>query len=98
MFVGQYLHGQRPRHATEADATKFHSDDYIDFLRLVTPDNMHEYSKQLVKCECERSCTSLMFLVNVGEDCPVFDGMFQFCQIYAGGSLGKAWLDNQVIK
>jgi len=67
----------RPRHATEADATKFHSDDYIDFLRLVTPDNMHEYSKQLLR-------------FNVGEDCPVFDGMFQFCQIYAGGSLGGA--------
>jgi len=67
----------RPRHATEAEMTKFHSDDYIDFLRLVTPDNMNEYSKQLMK-------------FNVGEDCPVFDGMFQFCQISAGGSLGGA--------
>lgn len=31
----------------------------------------------------------LMLVVNVGEDCPVFDGMFQFCQVSAGGSLGK---------
>ena len=28
--------------------------------------------------------------VNVGEDCPVFDGMFNFCQLYTGGSLGGA--------
>jgi acetoin utilization deacetylase AcuC-like enzyme len=27
---------------------------------------------------------------NVGEDCPVFDGLFQFCQTYAGGSVGGA--------
>lgn len=29
------------------------------------------------------------WIVNVGEDCPVFDGMYQFCQFSAGGSLGK---------
>ena len=27
---------------------------------------------------------------NVGEDCPVFDGLFQFCQTYSGGSVGGA--------
>jgi acetoin utilization deacetylase AcuC-like enzyme len=26
----------------------------------------------------------------VGEDCPVFDGLFEFCQISAGGSVGGA--------
>jgi hypothetical protein len=29
------------------------------------------------------------FLVNVGEDCPVFDGLYEFCQLSSGGSLGK---------
>lgn len=29
------------------------------------------------------------FAVNVGEDCPVFDGLFEFCQLSAGGSAGK---------
>lgn len=57
--------------------TKFHSDDYVDFLKRITPDNMHEYSRQLQK-------------FNVGEDCPVFDGLFEFCQISAGGSIGGA--------
>jgi hypothetical protein len=27
-------------------------------------------------------------LDNVGDDCPVFDGMFEFSQLSAGGSLG----------
>lgn len=28
--------------------------------------------------------------VNVGEDCPVFDGLFEFCQLSTGGSIGKS--------
>ena len=28
----------------------FHSDDYINFLRMVTPDNMHEFASQLHRC------------------------------------------------
>ena len=30
------------------------------------------------------------FIVNIGEDCPVFDGLFDFCQISAGGSVAGA--------
>ena len=26
--------------------------------------------------------------VNVGEDCPVFDGLFEFCQLSTSGSMG----------
>ena len=57
--------------------TKFHSDDYINFLRMITPDNMGDYV-----CQLQR--------FNVGEDCPVFDGLFEFCQIYTSGSMGGA--------
>eukprot|EP01090_Pellita_catalonica_P008307 TRINITY_DN1903_c0_g1_i2.p1 TRINITY_DN1903_c0_g1~~TRINITY_DN1903_c0_g1_i2.p1 ORF type:complete len:398 (-),score=58.68 TRINITY_DN1903_c0_g1_i2:104-1297(-) len=67
----------RPRRATKQEMTQFHSDDYVKFLRLITPDNMNEYAKQLTR-------------FNVGEDCPVFDGMYQFCQISTGGSVGGA--------
>ena len=28
------------------------------------------------------------FTDNMGEDCPVFDNLFEFCQIYAGGTIG----------
>jgi len=57
--------------------TQFHSDEYIEFLRLITPDNQHEHMRQLKR-------------FNVAEDCPVFDGLFNFTQIYTGGSVGGA--------
>lgn len=30
----------------------------------------------------------LELAVNVGDDCPVFDGLFDYCSISAGGSMG----------
>jgi hypothetical protein len=29
---------------------------------------------------------------NVGDDCPVFDGLFDYCSISAGGSMGTTHL------
>ena len=61
--------------------TKFHSDDYIDFLRLVTPDNIAMYSDQLMR-------------FNIGDDCPIFDGLWDFCNLYTKGSvLSAAYLN-----
>ncbi|BFZ00137.1 hypothetical protein BsWGS_03178 [Bradybaena similaris] len=67
----------RPHKATAEEMTKFHSDDYIKFLRSIRPDNMAEYNKQMQR-------------FNVGEDCPVFDGMYEFCQLSTGGSVAGA--------
>jgi histone deacetylase 1/2 len=67
----------RPHKATQDEMTKFHSDEYIRFLRSIRPDNMNEYSKQMQR-------------FNVGEDCPVFDGLYEFCQLSAGGSVASA--------
>ncbi|NXC91789.1 HDAC1 deacetylase, partial [Cercotrichas coryphoeus] len=67
----------RPHKANAEEMTKYHSDDYIKFLRSIRPDNMSEYSKQMQR-------------FNVGEDCPVFDGLFEFCQLSAGGSVASA--------
>ncbi|KAL8583786.1 Histone deacetylase 2 [Nucella lapillus] len=67
----------RPHKATAEEMTKFHSDDYIKFLRSIRPDNMSEYNKQMQR-------------FNVGEDCPVFDGMYEFCQLSTGGSVAGA--------
>nr|XP_012419950.1 PREDICTED: histone deacetylase 1 isoform X2 [Odobenus rosmarus divergens] len=47
----------RPHKANAEEMTKYHSDDYIKFLRSIRPDNMSEYSKQMQR-------------FNVGEDCP----------------------------
>ncbi|XP_078235980.1 histone deacetylase 1 isoform X1 [Pogona vitticeps] len=67
----------RPYKASAEEMTKYHSDDYIKFLRSIRPDNMSEYSKQMQR-------------FNVGEDCPVFDGLFEFCQLSTGGSVASA--------
>ncbi|GAX20991.1 hypothetical protein FisN_1Lh341 [Fistulifera solaris] len=67
----------RPRLVSPTALTRFHSDDYINFLRVITPDNMQDYMRQLQR-------------FNVGEDCPVFDGLFEFCQLYTSGSIGGA--------
>ena len=37
-------------------------------------------------------CVCFNIIVNVGEDCPVFDGMYEFCQLSAGGSVGESFL------
>ena len=67
----------RPHKASAEEMTKYHSDDYIKFLRNIRPDNIQEYSKQMQR-------------FNVGEDCPVFDGLYEFCQLSAGGSVTGA--------
>merc|ERR1712137_483168 len=75
---GLYKHMSiyRPRRLTDREMTMFHSDDYINFLRMVTdPGTTTDYTNQKYK-------------FNVGEDCPIFDGLYQFCQISSGGSIG----------
>ncbi|KAF5688974.1 histone deacetylase 1 2 [Fusarium circinatum] len=73
----------RAKPATRGEMTQFHTDDYIDFLQKVTPDNMDSFMKEQGK-------------YNVGDDCPVFDGLFEFCGISAGGSMeGAARLNRQ---
>ncbi|PYH90527.1 histone deacetylase RpdA/Rpd3 [Aspergillus ellipticus CBS 707.79] len=67
----------RAKPASKYEMTQFHTDEYIDFLSKVTPDNMESYSKEQSK-------------YNVGDDCPVFDGLFEFCGISAGGSMEGA--------
>lgn len=33
--------------------TKYHSDDYIKFLKTIKPDNMTEYTKQMQRCKLQ---------------------------------------------
>ena len=42
---------QRPVLVDGMEMTRFHSDDYINFLRVITPDNMHEHLRALQRCE-----------------------------------------------
>ncbi|EED95037.1 histone deactylase 1 HDAC Hda1p HDA1, partial [Thalassiosira pseudonana CCMP1335] len=65
--------------ASPSEMAAFHSEDYINFMAKVTPDNLRGFSNAMNR-------------FNVGEytDCPVFDGLFEFTQLYTGASLDGA--------
>lgn len=49
----------QPELISKDELTKFHSDDYVQFLSTVTTDNMHQYMRQLQRCKT----------VELGETC-----------------------------
>ncbi|XP_077980928.1 histone deacetylase 3-like [Glandiceps talaboti] len=74
----------RPYRASQHDMCRFHSEEYIDFLSRVTPQNIQSFTKSLSH-------------FNVGDDCPVFPGLFDFCAMYTGASLeGATKLNNEL--
>ncbi|KAL5066578.1 hypothetical protein RYX36_028315 [Vicia faba] len=73
----QHMQVHKPFPARDRDLCRFHADDYVSFLRSITPETQQDHMRQLKR-------------FNVGEDCPVFDGLYSFCQTYAGGSVGGA--------
>ena len=63
----------RPHKANMEEMTKYHSDDYIRFLRSIRPDNMNEHSKQVgierqneyvTRIMCTRPCISFDVMRN----------------------------------
>lgn len=74
----RHMNVHRPAHATFENLTNFHSTEYINFLQSVTHSNMGEMQKDLTK-------------FNVGEDCPVFQGLYEYCRSTAGGTLSSAY-------
>uniref|UniRef100_A0A8C2BKV1 Histone deacetylase n=1 Tax=Cyprinus carpio TaxID=7962 RepID=A0A8C2BKV1_CYPCA len=74
----------KPYKASQHDMCRFHSEDYIDFLQKVSPNNMQGFTKSLNA-------------FNVGDDCPVFPGLFEFCSRYTGASLqGATQLNHKI--
>lgn len=72
----------RPTPRTELELEEFHADDYVRFLKNVTPDNQDEYLVQMRRFN----------LGPVGEaDCPVFDSMFEYCSVRCGCGGGWVW-------
>src|SRR5690242_4732833 len=72
----------RPHPAQQQEMERFHSADYINFLKRVTPDSAKDYLHQLQK-----------FNLGPYTDCPIFDGMYDYCSLYSGGSIGR---DNHI--
>lgn len=82
LAYGLYRHMDvyKPRAASADECKRFHSSDYIDFLQKVTPDNVEGVLDELQR-------------FNVGRqygDCPIFDGIWNFCATSAGGSIDGA--------
>lgn len=79
LVLGYGLHEQMkcytPRPATKEELEWFHDSDYVNFLSTVTPST---------------PVTSAFTRFNFADDCPVFDGIFEFCQSYSGASLAAA--------
>jgi len=69
----------RPHPAQDKEMAQFHAPDYVEFLQRLTPENSKEYLHQLQK-----------FNLGPYTDCPVFDGLYEFCQLYTGGSIDGA--------
>merc|ERR550519_2231740 len=67
----------RAKKATSRDMAQYHCEDYVNFLEAVTPFNMPTFTKEREH-------------YGVGADCPVFDGLFDFCARYTGASLQAA--------
>ncbi|XP_039116024.1 histone deacetylase 6 isoform X2 [Dioscorea cayenensis subsp. rotundata] len=101
LVVHYYLHRRmeisRPFPASATDIRRFHSNDYVDFLSSVSPETVAALSSSAPGSAQDSTSSSAagssarqFRRFNVGEDCPVFDGLFEFCQASAGGSLGAA--------
>ncbi|KAI9830556.1 MAG: hypothetical protein M1819_005514 [Sarea resinae] len=71
------------RAATDEELAEFHTDEYLEFLQRVTPNNM------LLQPDLAQ--------YNIGDDCPIFDGLYGYCTLYAGASIDAArkLLNNQ---
>ncbi|KAI9672375.1 MAG: histone deacetylase [Caeruleum heppii] len=63
------------RAATTDEMADFHKEDYLEFLQRITPRNMLQHP---------------ISQYNIGDDCPIFDGLFEYCALYAGASVDAA--------
>ena len=63
------------REATKEELLQFHSEEYINFLSKVTPNNINKMPRGTFE------------KFNIGDDCPIFQNIFDYCSLYAGASL-----------
>ncbi|GAA5888048.1 hypothetical protein JCM16303_000192 [Sporobolomyces ruberrimus] len=86
LVIGYGLHQKMdmyaPRAATQEELSMFHDADYVDFLSRVTPENVRQFNQVLTR-------------FNIGDDCPIFADMYDYCAQYAGASLLAARKINQ---
>ncbi|KAK9836274.1 hypothetical protein WJX81_001417 [Elliptochloris bilobata] len=69
-----------PRKAAPSELAQFHAEDYVRFLERVSPNHADDLGVQMLQ----------FGMGGMGTDCPVFEGLFDFCQRYAGASIEGA--------
>ncbi|CCL98576.1 uncharacterized protein FIBRA_00577 [Fibroporia radiculosa] len=72
------MHVLRANRASAETMTRFHTDEYVQFLSRVTPETQEELT-----------FNGSRYLV-LGDDNPAFEGVYEFCSISAGGSIAAA--------
>lgn len=73
------------RPATKDEIKEFHKDDYVEFLKVATPANIYEMYPELANGPGYSSA-----VYGVGDDCPIFDGLYTYCSLYTGASIDAA--------
>lgn len=63
------------RAATKQELTAFHSSDYVEFLQHITPELAQKMDEEKLA------------QFNIGDDCPIFDGMYAYSSLYSGATL-----------
>jgi len=75
---------KEPHNATDLEMKQFHSEDYIDFIKKISPMAQRDLC---VNAEGSK--------FNIGEsDCPAFNGIYPLSQISCGGSIDAAVMLN----
>ncbi|RYP24765.1 hypothetical protein DL765_000311 [Monosporascus sp. GIB2] len=69
------------RAATYEELTNFHTTEYVDFLATVAP--------QPTPLDVDNPQADIKFNLG-GSDCPLFEGLYDYCSLSAGGSLDAA--------
>lgn len=86
-----------PRMASREELEWFHAADYVEFLSTSVITGVARtclaFADKYIVLRSVAPSTPLSAAFtrfNFADDCPVFDGMFEFCRSYAGASLAAA--------
>ena len=81
----EHLQVFRPRRSTEMEMMRYHTKDLISYLKCLPNENSQQKADYLRK-HFDNECI---------QDVPLFDNLFEYCQITAGGSICAAQRINQ---
>ena len=81
LILGYDLHREmenyRPRRAGKEELLAFHTEGYLDVLRGTSPDEFKANTEKYLKYGLEG-------------DCPIFEGLWDYCRLYAGATVEAA--------